>query len=169
MLALSRLEGHLPGMDSERLELAELVRGCLEQSRLEAEARHVELSLTAVESVIVSGNAMLLERALDNLLANAIKFSPEGGHVGLTLRTDQQFAELTLRDHGPGVPEAELALLFRPFFRGSNAAHAEGHGLGLSIVQRVVQVHGGSIEVRNADGGGLQIRLRLPLADGRRS
>lgn len=163
MLALSRMEGGLPGMEREPVELAVLAQDCLEQSRFEAEARQVELCLTRVDSPVVSGNAMLLERALDNLLANAIKFSPEGSRVELSLRTDQRFAELAVRDHGPGVPESELALLFRPFFRGSNAARADGHGLGLSIVQRVVQVHGGSIEVSNAEGGGLEVRLRLPL------
>ncbi|HXS03743.1 MAG TPA: HAMP domain-containing sensor histidine kinase [Rhodanobacter sp.] len=164
MLALSRMEGGLPGMEREPIELAALAHDCMEQFRLEAEARHVDLGLTSVDSVVVSGNAMLLERALGNLLANAIKFGPEGGRVGVTLRVDQRFAELAVRDHGPGVPGSELALLFRPFYRGSNAARADGHGLGLSIVQRVVQVHGGSIEVRNAEGGGLEVRLRLPLA-----
>ena len=164
MLALSRMEGGLPGMEREPIELAALAHDCMEQFRLEAEARHVDLGLTSVDSVVVSGNAMLLERALGNLLANAIKFGPEGGRVGVTLRVDQRFAELAVRDHGPGVPGSELALLFRPFYRGSNAARADGHGLGLSIVQRVVQVHGGCIEVRNAEGGGLEVRLRLPLA-----
>jgi two-component system OmpR family sensor kinase len=80
------------------------------------------------------------------------------------LRIDESFAEITIRDHGPGVPEAELELLFRPFFRGSNAGRADGHGLGLAIVQRVVQVHGGSILALNVESGGLEIRLRLPQA-----
>ncbi|MEO9080246.1 MAG: HAMP domain-containing sensor histidine kinase [Rhodanobacter sp.] len=164
MLALSRMEGGLPGMEREQLELADLLHGCLAQSRLAADAQHVELRLACVESVMVSGNAMLLERALDNLLANAIKFSPAGGMVKMSLRTAQGFAEIVVRDHGPGVPIDELPLLFRPFFRGSNAVRAEGHGLGLAIVQRVLQVHGGKIEVCNATGGGLEIRLRLPLA-----
>lgn len=164
MLALSRMEGGLPGMERERVDLAELVRDTIEQFRIDADAGHVVLKLAGVDPLVVSGNAMLLERALGNLLANAIKFSPEGGAVELTLRAEQRFAELVLRDHGPGAPEDELDLLFRPFFRGSNAARADGHGLGLAIVQRVVQVHGGTIEVRNADGGGLQIRVRLPLA-----
>ena len=164
MLALSRLESQLPGMESEQIELTELVRGCLEQSHFEADARQVQLCLSAQESVLVPGHPLLIERALDNLLSNAIKFSPAGGLVGITVRSEQGFAEITVRDHGPGVPEAELASLFRPFYRGSNAARAEGHGLGLAIVQRVVQVHGGNIEVHNAEGGGLEIRLRLPLA-----
>jgi two-component system OmpR family sensor kinase len=165
MLALSRMEGGLPGMDSEQVELAEVVHDCLEQSRLDAGAQQVQLRLASVDSAVVSGNRLLLERALDNLLTNAIKFSPVGGTVEMDLRiNDQQVAEISVRDHGPGVPEQELAQLFRPFFRGSNAARAEGHGLGLAIVQRVVQVHGGTIEVGNAEGGGLEVRLRLPLA-----
>jgi two-component system OmpR family sensor kinase len=164
MLALSRMEAGLPGMDREPVELAEVVRVCLDRSRLEADSHPVELRLTSADSAVVSGSATLVERALDNLLANAIKFSPAGGVVEATLRIDESFAEITIRDHGPGVPEAELELLFRPFFRGSNAGRADGHGLGLAIVQRVVQVHGGSILARNAESGGLEIRLRLPQA-----
>lgn len=164
MLALSRMEGGLPGMEREQLELAELVHDCVEQSRLAANAQQVELSLVSVDSAEASGNAMLLERALDNLLANAIKFSAHGDKVELSVRTVSGFAEISVRDHGPGVPADELASLFRPFFRGSNAARADGHGLGLAIVQRVVQVHGGTITVDNAEGGGLEIRVRLPLA-----
>lgn len=164
MLALSRMEGGLPGMQREQVDLAALTRDAVEQFRIDADAGHVELKLAGVDSLVVSGNAMLLERALGNLLANAIKFSPDGGAVELTLCAGQGLAQLALRDHGPGVPDEELGSLFRPFFRGSNAARAEGHGLGLAIVERVVQVHGGSIDVRNADGGGLEVRLALPLA-----
>jgi two-component system OmpR family sensor kinase len=164
MLALSRMEAALPGMEREPIELFDVVRDCVEQSRLAADSHFVELRLTSVDSAVVPGSATLLERALDNVLANAIKFSPTGSVVELTLGIDERFAEITVRDHGPGVPEAELDLLFRPFFRGSNAGNADGHGLGLAIVQRVAQVHGGSIDARNAQGGGLFVRLRLPLA-----
>lgn len=164
MLALSRLEGGLPGMQRESVDLTELVGRCVEQWHLEADARDIEVRFDAPDAVRVVGNAMLLERALDNLLGNAIKFSPVGGIVEVSLRSDRQMATLVLRDHGPGVPDAELALLFRPFFRGSNAPRADGHGLGLASVQRVVQAHGGIIDVRNADGGGLEVTLRLTLA-----
>jgi len=165
MLALSRLEGGLPGMSREHLEFVDLVRACMEQSELEADARHVQMQLTYKDSVTVLGSSMLLERAVDNLIANAIKFSPEGGNIVLSVRATQDAAELTIRDHGPGVPEAELTSLFRPFFRGSNAVRADGHGLGLAIVKRVMQVHGGDIHAQNAEGGGLEVRLQLPLAE----
>jgi signal transduction histidine kinase len=165
MLALSRLEGGIPGMSCENLDIVELVRGCVEQSGLEARARHVELSLTSSsEPVVVFGSAQLLERALDNLIANAIKFSPEGGSVELLLRAGEATADLCVRDRGPGVPQAELESLFRPFFRGSNAVRADGHGLGLAIVQRVVKIHGGELHAGNRDGGGLDVQLHLPRA-----
>jgi two-component system, OmpR family, sensor kinase len=165
MLALSRLEGSIPGMNRENLDLAELVRGCVEQAELEAQARHVQLRLTSPGApVIVFGSASLLERALDNLIGNAIKFSAEGGEVEVLVRVADGYTGVSIRDRGPGVPEAELESLFRPFFRGSNAVRADGHGLGLAIVQRVVKIHGGALRAANRDGGGLDVDLRLPLA-----
>lgn len=165
MLALSRLEGGIPGMSCENLDLVALARGCLEQAGLEAGARQLDLRLAASdEPVVVFGSAQLLERAVDNLVANAIKFSPEGGSVELSVQEAGRQAELSVRDRGPGVPAAELESLFRPFFRGSNAVRADGHGLGLAIVQRVVKIHGGDIQAGNREGGGLDVCLRLPLA-----
>ena len=165
MLTLSRLEGGIPGMTREPVALVELAHTCIAQAELEADARQVRLQLTSTRAVDVLGSSLLLERAVDNLIANAIKFSPAGGSVEVAVDVRGGYAELSVRDYGPGVPDAELESLFRPFFRGSNAARAEGHGLGLAIVQRVVQVHGGDIHARNGDGGGLEVRLRLPLAE----
>ncbi|OOG49168.1 HAMP domain-containing sensor histidine kinase [Rhodanobacter sp. C01] len=164
MLTLSRLEGGIPGIERERLALVELLQGCIAQAGLEADARQVRLQLMPSQTAFVLGSALLLERALDNLITNAIKFSPAGRSVELAVQVHDGIAELSIRDHGPGVPEAELDSLFRPFFRGSNAALTDGHGLGLAIVQRVVKVHGGEIHARNGEGGGLEVLLRLPLA-----
>ena len=164
MLALSRLEGGIPGLQREPVELAGLVDACVAQARLEAQAKHIALEQIAHAPAMVSGNASLLERALENLIANAIKYSPPGGRIEVALYAGSVCAELAVRDYGPGVPEAEVGALFRPFFRGSNAGHAEGHGLGLAIVRRVVAAHGGDIHAQNAAGGGLEVRLRLPLA-----
>jgi signal transduction histidine kinase len=165
MLALSRLEGGLPGMNREHLDLVELARECMEQAGLEAQARRVELRLgVPAAPVIVHGSAPLLERALGNLISNAIKFSSEGSEVELRLLEADGMAGISVLDQGPGVPEAELASLFQPFFRGSNAVRADGHGLGLAIVQRVATIHGGDLRASLRDGGGLDVRLRLPLA-----
>jgi two-component system OmpR family sensor kinase len=165
MLALSRMEGGLPGMERERLDFAELAQDGLQQAALEADERHISLHWQAVDGPVdVVGSPVLLERTLGNLISNAIKYSPEGSSVELSMRVIDEQAECLVRDHGPGVPEAELGSLFRPFFRGSNAARAEGHGLGLAIAQRVAKAHGGEIFARNGEGGGLEVRLMLPVA-----
>ncbi len=166
MLALSRLEGGIPGMTRETVDFVALIQTCMESAQIQAHDRRIELVPVSPEMpAFVLGSVTLLERALDNLIANAIKFSPAGGRVELEWRLDKDRVELLVRDRGPGVPEGELESLFRPFFRGSNAVHAEGHGLGLAMVQRVVKIHGGDIVARNRDGGGLDVALRLPLAE----
>lgn len=164
MLALSRLEGGIPGVNREPVDLAALLRESVRRAELEAAARRITLALFDSAPAVVSGNELLLERALDNLIANAIKFSPEGGRVELRAQTVGARVDVSVRDNGPGVPEAELGSLFRPLFRGSNASRADGHGLGLAIVQRVVKAHGGDIHAENVDGGGLRVALQLPLA-----
>jgi signal transduction histidine kinase len=166
MLALSRLEGGLPGMQCEPVALEALLRQCAQRAQVEAQARDVRVRVDASEPACVQGSAMLLERALDNLVGNAIKFSPAGGEVVLALDSADGQASVSVRDHGPGVPPQELEQLFRPFYRGSNAARAEGHGLGLAIVRRVARVHGGTVGASNAEGGGLRVCLQLPLAAG---
>jgi two-component system, OmpR family, sensor kinase len=164
MLALSRLEGGIPGVNREPVDVVALLRESVRRAELEAQARDITLTVSASEPITVSGSEVLLERAFDNLIANAIKFSPPGGQVELSLQAGAEQMKLAIRDHGPGVPSAELESLFRPLFRGSNAVRADGHGLGLAIVQRVVRAHGGDIHASNADGGGLTVHLHLPLA-----
>jgi len=162
MLALSRLKGDLPGMEHEPVELGLLLEECIATLRVAADEKQIGLHLTHGGSPVVDGSVVLLRRAIENLIANAIKFSPPGGRVWIELRSDRDRAVIEVRDHGPGVPAQELELLFRPFFRGSNARLAEGHGLGLTLVQRVANAHGGDVRAENVDGGGLRVTLRLP-------
>jgi two-component system OmpR family sensor kinase len=163
LLSLSRLEAELPGMERERVDLAQLASECVANAQLQAQAHGVTLELTGAPGLETVGTAALLARALDNLLANAIKFGA-GGTVEIALARVDAHLELAVRDHGPGVPPQELPILFRPFFRGANAARAEGHGLGLAIVERIVRAHGGTVAAENAQDGGLRVRLRLPAA-----
>jgi two-component system, OmpR family, sensor kinase len=149
-------------MERESVDIAELARERLSTAKLEAEVRAIQLHMADVGPVKVHGSGILLERALDNVIANAIKFSPDNGRVDLDLLHKGTEVEVHIRDQGPGVPVDELELLFRPFFRGTNAVHANGHGLGLTIVQRVMQVHGGEVTAQNAESGGLEVTMRLP-------
>ena len=98
-----------------------------------------------------------LEHAVDNVLDNAIKWSPPGGTVDIRLAD----GTLTVRDHGPGIPEADLPHVFDRFYRAAAARAIAGSGLGLAIVKQTVDDHGGSVTVANADGGGVLVALRF--------
>ena len=102
---------------------------------------------------------------LDNLVSNAIKFTPRGGRVEVRLSAEGDAAVLEVEDSGLGIPEAEQAQLFERFFRSSTATeHAiPGTGLGLTITKAIVDRHGGRIEVESAEGAGTTVRVRLPL------
>jgi len=162
-LALSRLESDLPGAERVPVDLSELLRSRVQDCELEAGMRKLVLEIDELAPLSIAGSGELIGRAVDNLLSNAIKYSDDGGRVRIHLSRAGDEAQIRVRDYGPGVPDEDLPRLFRPFFRGSNAARAEGHGLGLAIVQRVAAAHRGSVSARNASGGGLEVLLRLPL------
>jgi signal transduction histidine kinase len=150
-------------MEREPVELVPLLEECVETMRVAADGRQIALKWMHTGAPLVAGSAVLLRRAIEHLIANAIKFSPQGGCVRIELRAEAGHAVLEVRDHGPGVPTHELEMLFRPFFRGSNAQIAEGKGLGLTLVQRVAMAHAGEVRAQNANGGGFEVALRLPL------
>lgn len=162
VLNLSRLETVLPGMVMVPVALDALLHAVAEEHAPEAEARRIRLEVQAGPGLSAHGDAALLARALGNVLGNALKFSDEGGTVWLEARVQGGRAVLTVRDQGPGVPAAQLGQLFQPFFRGDNAARAEGHGLGLAIAQRIAAAHSGCLRADNAPGGGLLVTLELP-------
>ncbi|MBT2408332.1 MULTISPECIES: cell wall metabolism sensor histidine kinase WalK [unclassified Streptomyces] len=143
----------------EVVALHEVAQSALSRARL----RGPELSFTSdLAPWYVRGEAAALERAVVNVLDNAVKFSPAGGAVEVSLRA----GELTVRDHGPGIPADDLPHVFERFWRSPSARALPGSGLGLSIVARTVQRAGGSAELRAARGGGpgTEAVLRIPGA-----
>ena len=114
-----------------------------------------------LEPTLVEGVSERLGRAVDNLLDNAAKHTPAGTTVEVALRD----GELTVRDHGPGIPAADRPHVFDRFYRGADARGRPGSGLGLSIVRQVAETHGGSIAVEQAPGGGALFRLTLRRVD----
>ncbi len=137
--------------------LHEIVKAALERARL----RGPELTFTAdINSWFVRAEPASLERALVNVLDNAVKFSPPGGTVEVRLAA----GELTVRDHGPGIEADDLPHVFERFWRSPSARSLPGSGLGLSIVARTVQQSGGEVELVPAPGGGTRAVIRLPGA-----
>jgi two-component system sensor histidine kinase MprB len=153
-------------------ELVELARG----DRREEAAEDVRLDEVVADAIarvernrpgvtfrarlddsVVHGTARTIERAVSNLLDNAAKWSPPGADVDVELRD----GELTVRDHGPGIAEADLPHVFDRFYRAPAARGTPGSGLGLAIVRQVAEAHGGSVVAEAAEGGGARLRLRF--------
>ncbi len=108
-----------------------------------------------------------LERVLTNLLSNAVKYSPERGTIRVRVTRQDSQAVLEVADEGIGIPPEAQARLFEPFYRAANVgATTSGFGLGLYIVQEIVQRHGGRIELDSAEGQGTLVRVILPLSQG---
>ncbi len=106
---------------------------------------------------VVHGSRERLHRAVSNLLDNAVKWSPAGGTVEVRVAD----ATVSIRDHGPGIAEEDLAKVFDRFYRAPDARGLPGSGLGLAIVRQVAESHGGTVSAARADGGGTIVRLQL--------
>jgi len=105
-----------------------------------------------------------LGQTANNLLDNALKYTPPGGHVVLTATADPPWAVFSVTDDGPGVPAAEREAIFRRLYRGDASRSERGMGLGLSLAKAVVESHGGTVAVGDAPGGGACFTVRLPLS-----
>ena len=107
-----------------------------------------------------------LRRAFENVVRNAVTYTGDGTAVDVSLVREGSFAVVRIRDRGPGVPQASLADIFRPFFRIGQARDRQsgGTGLGLAIAERAVRSHGGSVEAANCPDGGLVVEIRLATA-----
>jgi len=140
----------------------------VDDASFEAQARQRQVDAEGSIAAVVRGNAESLRRAIENVVRNAIKYSPEGGRVRVLLQAAPGGGSVvvSVRDNGPGIAQADLASIFQPFFRGANGGAADGHGLGLAIAQRVVEAHGGSITAANIAAGGLRVDILLPLVRG---
>ncbi|NUR26276.1 MAG: HAMP domain-containing histidine kinase [Catenulispora sp.] len=145
----------------EELRLDLLVQRCVDRAAAHWPQAEFKTDLTPCEVVGISDR---LAKAIRNLLDNAAKFSPTGGLVEVrTTPTPDGQAVLTVRDHGPGIPEADLPHVFDRFYRAASARDLPGSGLGLAIVAQVAAGHGGGVSVAAAEGGGAEFRVVLPV------
>jgi two-component system sensor histidine kinase MprB len=141
------------------VNLDELVEHAVERAHRRATSLDFDVSL---EPGQVYAQPALLERAVMNVLDNAAKWSPPGGHVGVNLESNGAW-RLTVTDQGPGIAPEDLPHVFERFYRAPTARSMPGSGLGLAIVKRVVVDHGGSIEVSSPPNGGTKVEIVLPL------
>ncbi|MFW6198634.1 MAG: ATP-binding protein [Acidobacteriota bacterium] len=164
LLALSRMEAGDAG-EPDTVELHVLLEEVVADADYEARARDRRVELEQLDPVVLEGHEELLRRAVENVLRNAVRHTEAGTTVRVALVVEGAGVRLRVRDFGPGVPEAELDKLFRPFYRPDRSRDRGGGGvgLGLAIARRAVRLHGGDIRARNHDDG-LEVEVELPGA-----
>ena len=154
VIELARGDEPLSGVEEVQFDLL------VSEAVARAQRRRASVTFgTELEPTVVAGLPDRLGRAVDNLLDNAAKYSPQGGIVEVALHG----GELSVRDHGPGIPEADRPKVFDRFYRGATARGRPGSGLGLAIVRQVAETHGGTITVHEGAGGGSRFVLTLPV------
>lgn len=161
VLLLSKLENQNIVTDKTRYRLDEQLRKCLLLMEKQWDQKGLELDIN-LEEVEYYGNEEMTQHIWVNLLNNAIKFSPQGGTLTVTLRRAGDMAEVQVGDQGIGMDEATRQRIFEKFYQGDTAHAAEGNGLGLSLVKRIVDLSGGTVAVQSAPGEGSTFTVRLP-------
>jgi signal transduction histidine kinase len=173
-LKLVRLERPAHALEHISVDVGELLRNIAADVTIEADAQGCVVNVQAQGRLLVSGDPELLRSAFENVIRNAVRHSPAGATVGINARRGAArpeqggLVEVTVQDQGPGVPEKDLGLIFEPFYRVDVAREHRsigGEGLGLAIAARAVALHGGAIQARNVQGGGLAVSITLPAAD----
>lgn len=169
LLKLARIEAGKLEVQFQPVSVAELVESCAATTLLKASHRDIALNLTYSPGLpAVRGDASLLREVLQNLLDNAVQYTPPGGSVDLTAATRDREAVITVADTGIGIPLADQERIFERFYRVDVARSREvgGTGLGLSIAKHIVEAHGGRLWVESTVGQGSQFHFSVPLAAG---
>ena len=177
LLTLTKLESGTDSRKRTNVDLDALVREVADDADFEARSLNRSVRVVAAEKCSINGVEELLRSAVENVVRNAVRFTPEGTAVEVALRKQNgagdNFAVISVRDRGNGVPAEALEKIFQPFYRTEDARDRQsggGTGLGLAITERAVRMHGGTVQASNSADGGLAVEMRLliphrPAAD----
>jgi len=164
LLSLARTE-HRGMNGDDYFDLAGVLRSVVEDAQFEARSSDVKIGLSddigAADQVPpLRGDAETVRRAIDNIIRNALRFSPPGQEVDIRYSFDRNLHSIIVSDRGPGIDASNIDAMFQPFARGADKS--SGFGLGLAIAKRAIELHGGVIEASNRTGGGLLVKLIFP-------
>jgi signal transduction histidine kinase len=163
LLTLARLKSSTAEFDSGPVDLIDLLTAIVDDANFEGRGKGCEIRYRPAAPFVTVGNGDLLYRAFENIIRNAIRFSPPHACVDVTAEVTADRAVIRIRDRGRGVPTAMLLDIFEPFKRvDAEGADMSGFGLGLAIAKYAVERHGGSIHALPGDGGGLMMEIALP-------
>jgi two-component system, OmpR family, sensor histidine kinase CpxA len=165
LLTFSKLDaGHYP-LNKQQFDMTELVADIISVNQVEAQSRQQTITMQSPGPLLVTADSHLLARAIENILRNAIKFSPVQSDIYCQLQQRAQQLVLTICDHGPGISADKLNAIFEPFYRISDSRNTQtgGTGLGLAIVAQIIRQHDGKVEASNRLPTGLCVSLLLPV------
>lgn len=160
--------GSLPldsfGLERLPTDLNRVLHGLIDQLRPAAETRGLRIDYVVRDASFPTllAHEGLLQRAFQNVLSNALRYTPPGGSVTVELRDTETDQLVLIRDTGRGIPESDLPKVLEAFYRGSASSESKGSGLGLAIVDRVVRLHGGRVLVESKEGAGTTVTMRFP-------
>ncbi len=166
IIELSRIQGGDLQGEIEHIDLAEIIAEAVDANAFLADRRGVKLSFDAESGIEIQGDSQLIIMALKNLIENAVLYSESNSQVGVGLKVEGEFAEITVIDNGIGIPVDQQERIFERFYRvdPSRSRDTGGTGLGLSIVKHAAQNHGGEVTVFSRVGLGSTFTLKLPIA-----
>jgi signal transduction histidine kinase len=166
LMTLSRLDSGELKLERSRCDLAALCRETVEQTSLLAEDKAIRLEYVAPHTLEINADPLRLRQIMINLIDNAIKYTPPGGHVRVAVAPEHDVATIEVSDTGQGIPEDAVPYIFDRFYRADKARSRElgGSGLGLAIVKAICELHGGRIQVESAVGQGTRFRVEIPLS-----
>jgi len=166
VLKLARLHGADAPFARETFDLDELIEEVVRDANFEGAVKNCSVRLRGAANAAVNGNRGLVRSAIENVLRNAVRYSPQGAPVDVSVTHPASGLAILIRDGGPGVPDKDLERIFEPFYRVAEARDRDsgGEGIGLAITAQVMKAHGGSAEAANGRGGGFEVRLNLPPA-----
>lgn len=162
ILTLSKLESQSETIEKRDINIGKLVEKIVADADFEAQSQNKKVEITQNSDARIFGSENLLSSAVENVLRNAVRYTRD--KVEISVNGGERETVIKIRDHGSGVPNEELAKLFKPFHRVAEARERKsgGVGLGLAIAEQAVHAHKGKISAQNADGGGLIVEIKLP-------
>ena len=161
LLDISAAEAGALKLNRDRLDVRALAECAVDLYREVAEEKRITLALEEPAQAEIDGDAIRLGQAINNLLDNALKYTPAGGHVALAIRAETNAIVITVTDNGPGVPSGEREAIFRRLYRGDASRSRRGLGLGLSLVKAIAEAHGGTVAIDDRPSGGARFTMRL--------
>ncbi|MCB0034563.1 MAG: HAMP domain-containing histidine kinase, partial [Anaerolineales bacterium] len=164
VLMLSRMQARRVEFNPSKLNLDAMCRSVLDEFQNRSDIGH-EIDYQAAEMPVLMLDRKLMRQVINNLISNAIKYSPEAESIYVRLDYHDSQVVLTVRDEGIGIPESDLTHLFEPFHRGENVGVISGTGLGLVILKESIDLHGGTIHVESQVGRGTTFTIQIPTTE----